>query len=41
MYDDKKTATLKVNGETYDLPVFSPTAGRATGLIGVVALWSR
>ena len=27
MTDTQKTATLHLNGETYDLPVFSPTAG--------------
>jgi len=27
MNDNKKTATLNVNGETYELPMFSPTAG--------------
>ncbi|MFT7595946.1 MAG: citrate synthase [Paracoccaceae bacterium] len=27
MTDNKKTATLTVNGESYELPIFSPTAG--------------
>ena len=27
MTDNKKTATLKVGGETYELPIFTPTAG--------------
>lgn len=27
MTDNKKTATLKVDGQTYELPMFSPTAG--------------
>ncbi|MEX0349580.1 MAG: citrate synthase [Paracoccaceae bacterium] len=27
MTENKKSATLNLNGETYDLPIFSPTAG--------------
>ncbi|MFP3541249.1 citrate (Si)-synthase, partial [Pseudomonas sp. SIMBA_044] len=27
MTDTQKTAQLSLNGETYELPIFSPTAG--------------
>ncbi len=39
MTDNKKTATLKVNGESYELPMFSPTAG--PDVIDIRKLYAR